>query len=167
MKPNRDLGIAAAFLLLAGAGGAAFAHPHPDGDGDRDGRTVERVVVIHDGEGDGHDGKGERVQRIEIHRDGKGEHHAGGPRVRRFEMHGDGRLVDCGGGEKIVDESSDEGGRKTKVIICRKGAPTAATAKHLEDALARIRTNDRLSAEQKARIETALRSAIDRARSTR
>src|SRR5688500_2859106 len=165
MKLNRDLGIAAAFLLLTGAGGAAFAHPHPDGDGEK--RKVERVVVIHDGEGERHKGKGERVRRFEIHRDGKGGHHAGGPRVRRLEMHGSGRLIDCDGGEKIVDESADEGGKKTKVIICRKGAPTAATAKRLEDALARIRTNHHLSDEQKAKIETALRSAIDRARSTR
>ena len=163
MKLNRDLGIAAGFLLLPGAGGPAFAHPHADGDGHR--RKVKRVVSIHDGEGDGHKAKGDR--RVEIHRDGKGEHHAGGPRVRRFEMHGAGGLADCDGGEKIVDESADEGGKKTKVIICRKGAPTAATAKHLEEALARIRTNDQLSDEQKAKIETALRSAIDRARSAR
>ncbi len=164
MKLNRDLGLAAAFLLLAGAGGAAFAHPHPDGDGER--RKVERVVVVHDGEGDGHKGKGERVRRFEVHRDGKGEHHVRGPRVRRFEMHGGGRLIDCDGGEKI-EESAGDGDDKTRVIICRKGAPTAATAKHLEDALARIRANGHLSDEQKARIDSALRSAIDRARSTR
>jgi hypothetical protein len=144
MTLNRDLGIAAVFLLLAGAGGAALAHPHPDGDGSR---KVERVVIIHDGEGGGHEGKGERV--------------------RRFEMHGAGGLANCDGGEKIVDESSGDGDRKTKIIICRKGAPTAATAKHLEEALARIHTNDHLSDEQKAKIETALRSAIDRARGTR
>ena len=82
-------------------------------------------------------------------------------------MHGAGRLADCDGGEKIVEESAGEGDKKTKVIICRKGAPTAATAKRLEEALARIRANGHLSDEQKARIETALRSAIDRARSTR
>lgn len=144
MKLNRDLGIAAVFLLLAGAGGAAFAHPHADGDG---GRKVERVVIIQNGEGGEHKGKGERV--------------------RRFEMHGADGVADCDGGEKIVDESSGDGDQKTKIVICRKGAPTAATAKHLEDALARIRTDDHLSDEQKAKIETALRSAIDRARSTR
>jgi hypothetical protein len=164
MKLDRNLAIAAAALLLAGAGGAALAHPHPDGDGD--GRKSERIVVIHDGKGGDRKGKGERVRRIEIIRDGKGEHHARGPRVRRFEMHGTGRLIDCDGGEKI-EESSGEGVKKTRVIICRKGAPTAATAKHLEDALARIRANGHLSDEQKARIDSALSSAIDRARSTR
>jgi hypothetical protein len=164
MKQNRPLGLAAAALLLAGAGGAALAHPHPDGESD--GKKVERFVIIHDGKSGERKGKSERVRRVEIIRDGKGEHHARGPRVRRFEMHGAGRLIDCDGGEKI-EESAGDGGEKTRVIICRKGAPTAATAKHLEDALARIRANGHLSDEQKARIDSALRSAIDRARDTR
>jgi len=164
MTLNRKLGIVAAALLLAGAGGAASAHPHPEGEGE--GKKVERFVIIQDGKDGEHKGKHERVRRFEIIRDGKGEHHAGGPRVRRFEMHGSGPLIDCDGGEKI-EESAGEGDEKTKVIICRKGAPTAATAKHLEDALARIRANGHLSDEQKARIDSALRSAIDRARSTR
>ncbi len=158
---------AAAGLLLAGAAGAALAHPHADGDGD--GKKVERIVVIRDGAGHHAKGKGkgERVRRVEIIRDG--EHHAGahGPRVRRFEMRGHAPLVDCLDGEKIVDESADEGGKKTKVILCSKGKPTAATAERLEEALARIRTNVELSDEQKARITTALQSAIDRARSAR
>jgi hypothetical protein len=144
MKLNPGLGLAAAALLLAGAGGAALAHPHPDGEGE--GKTVKRVVVIRDGKG--------------------GEDHSG-DRVRKFEMHGIGRLADCDGGEKIVDEQAGDDDRKTKVIICRKGAPTAAEAERLEEALARINDNDHLSDEQKARIETALRSAIDRARSAR
>ncbi|HEX8483465.1 MAG TPA: hypothetical protein VF650_16315 [Allosphingosinicella sp.] len=145
MNRNPKLGLAAAALLLAGAGGAASAHPHPEGEGE--GKTVERFVVIHDGKG--------------------GEHHAGADRIRRFEFRGGpGRLADCDGGEKIVDEAG-EGDDKTKVIICRKGAPTAADAERLEHALARITEIEHLSDEQRARIETALRSAIDRARSAR
>lgn len=166
MKPDLRLGLAAAAFLLAGAGGAALAHPHPDGDGGK----VEKFVIVNGG-GEHHakgQGKGERIRRVEIIRDGKGgEHHAGSDRVRRVEMHGIGRLADCEGGEKIVDEQAGDGGKKTKIVICRMGAPTAADAKHLEDALARIGDNDHLSDEQKARIETALRSAIDRARSAR
>jgi hypothetical protein len=142
MKLNPAFGFAAATLLLAGAGGAALAHPHPDGEGEQ----VKRFVIIHDGKG--------------------GDHQAG-DRVRKFEMHGIGRLADCDGGEKIVDEQAGDDDRKTKVIICRKGAPTAAEAERLEEALARINDNDHLSDEQKARIETALRSAIDRARNAR
>ena len=145
MNLDPRLCLAAAALLLAGTGAAALAHPHPDGDGD--GKQVKRFVIVHDGKG--------------------GEHHASGDRVRKFEMHGVGRLADCDGGEKIVDEAADEGDKKTKVIICRKGAPTAADAERLEEALARINDNDHLSDEQKARIETALRSAMDRARSAR
>jgi hypothetical protein len=144
MKLDPRLGLAAAALLLAGTGAAALAHPHPDGDGD--GKEVKRFVIIQDGKG--------------------GEHHAG-DRVRRFDMHGVGRLADCDGGEKIVDEQAGDDGKTTKVIICRKGASTAADAERLEDALARIKDNDHLSDEQKARIETALRSAMDRARSAR
>jgi len=139
------LGAAAAIVAAAAAAGAALAHPHPAGGGD--GKKVERVVVIRD-------------------RDGHGDHGKPGHRVRRFEIRG-GELAGCEGGEKIVDESAGEGDKKTKVIICTKGAPTAASAKHLEDALARIRANDELSDEQKAKIETALRAAIDRARSAR
>ncbi|HEX6374131.1 MAG TPA: hypothetical protein VFZ91_00255 [Allosphingosinicella sp.] len=147
MAHNRILTLGAgAAVLLAGAAGAAFAHPHPSGDGD--GKKVERIVVIRDGAGKAHHGKPD------------------GHRVRRFELHG-GHLGDCAGGEKIVDESGGDGDKKTKVIVCTKGKPTAATAARLEEALARITANDELSAEQKARITTALRSAIDRARSAR
>ena len=56
---------------------------------------------------------------------------------------------------------------RVAAIVCTKGEPTAASARRLEEALARIRANDDLSDEQKARITTALRSAIDRARSAR
>ena len=146
MNHNRKLlrfGAAAA-VLLAGAAGAAFAHPHPDGDGD--GNKVERVVIIRDG--------------------ARGEHGASDREVRRFEIHG-ANLAGCEGGEKIVDESAGDGDKQTKVIVCTKGVPTAATAERLEEALARITANDDLSDAQKARIETALRSAIDRARSAR
>lgn len=158
------LGLAAAAFLLAGTAGSALAHPHPDGDG----KEAKRFVIIHDGKDGEHHSKGDRVRRLEIIRDG--EHHAGahGPRVRHFEMRGHGALVDCDGGEKVVDESADDGGKKTKVVICTKGdRPTAATAERIEEALAHIRDNDHLSDEQKARIETALRSAMDRARSAR
>jgi hypothetical protein len=145
MNLSPTFGFAAAALLFAGAGGAALAHPHPDGEGD--GKTVKRIIVVHDGKG--------------------GEHHASGDRIRHFDVHGIGRLADCDGGEKIVDEASGDDEKKTKVIICRKGAATAMDAERLEEALARIGDNDHLSDEQKARIETALRSAIDRARSAR
>ena len=163
MKLDRRLVLGAAALLLAGAGGAALAHPHPEGD---DGKKVERIVIVRDGKGGEH-GKGEKVRRFEIIRDGEGHAGAHGPRIRRFDMRGHGALVDCLDGDKIVDESADEGGKKTKVIICNKGKPSAATAQRLEEALARINSNEELSDEQKARIETALRSAIDRARSAR
>src|SRR5690349_3991450 len=129
MNRSSSLGIAAAALLVAGAGGAALAHPHPDGDG-----KAKRVVIIEDGKSDGHHADGDRVRHIEIIRDG--EDHAGGD-LQRFEMHG-GALADCVGGNKIVDESSDEGDKKTKVFVCTKGEPTAESSERLEKTLARI-----------------------------
>ena len=137
---RKRIGFGAAAVLVAGVAGAAFAHPHPDGDG----KKVERVVIIRDG--------------------AKGEHSAGDHQVRRFEIIG-GKLAGCG--DKIVDEVAGDGDKQVKVIVCSQGAPTAATAERLEEALARITANDDLSDEQKARIETALRSAIDRARGAR
>jgi hypothetical protein len=159
MNLSPTLGFATAALLLAGAGGAALAHPHPDGDG----KTVKRFVIIEDGKGEGHHAAGDRVRRFEIIRDG--EPHAGAD-MHRFQIR-DGALADCDDGDKIVDESADDGDKKTKVIICTKGQPTAASAERIEKALARIRDSDELSDEQKARIETALRSAMERARSAR
>lgn len=138
---------AAGSLLLAGASGAGLAHPHPGAE-DGDGKEVRKFVVIHDGKGDG---------KAAGHSD---------RRVRRFAIHGAG-MVDCDDGEKIVDEASGEGDRKTKVVICTRGKPSAATAERLEEALGRIDENDHLSAEAKARIATALKTAIDRARSGR
>ncbi len=164
MTHNRILALgAAAALLLSGAAGAAFAHPHAEGEGEKG----KRVVILHDGKGGEHAKSGKHVRRVEII-GAEGGHHGkpGGPRVRRFEMHGD-ALAHCEGGEKVVDDSGGDGDKKTKTVICLKGKPTAATAERLEEALARINNNDELSAEQKARITTALRSAIDRARSAR
>jgi hypothetical protein len=166
MNHNRILTLgAAAALLLAGAAGSAFAHPHPDADGD--GKRVERVVVIGGKGGEHHAGSGRHVRRVEIiDADGRRHDRPGGPRVRRFEMHGD-VLAHCDGAEKVVDETSGDGDKKTKMVICLKDKPTAATAERLEEALARINSHDHLSAEAKARISTALKSAIDRARSAR
>ena len=141
--------VAAAFsaLVVAGAGGAALAHPHPEGaDGDR---KLKKFVIIQGGPGAGH-----KVEKRAL-------------RIRHFDVRD---LELCEGGEKIVDESEGKGKDKTKVIICRKGkggGDGATAAKRLEEALARINSNDELSDAQKARIETALRSAIDKARSAR
>lgn len=141
--PRNLILAAAAALLLGGAGGAALAHPLPEGE--EGGKKVERIVVIRDGAGGDH----------------KGARH----RVRTFDVRS---LADCEGGEKIVDETAGDGDKKTKVILCRKGAAISADrSKHLEEALARINAHDELSDEQKERISAALRSAIERSRGAR
>jgi hypothetical protein len=146
MNLSPNLGFAAAALLIAGAGGTALAHPHAEGESA--GKKLERIVVIHEGKA--------------------GEHHAGaGERIRGLAIHGKDGLINCNGGEKLVDDVAEEGGKTTKVILCSKGPATAADAERLEQALARISETEHLTDEQRARIETALRSAIDRARSAR
>lgn len=145
MNLDPRIGLASAALLLASIGGSAFAHPHSDADGEK----VKNFVILHEGKG---------IERPTG---------AAGDRFRALTIHGKGGLIECNGGEKIVDEVASDDGEKTKVIICSHGAPAVANAEHLEQALARITDNDQLNDEQKARIETALRSAIDRARSAR
>ncbi len=145
MNLDPRIGLAAAALLLGGTAGAALAHPHPEGDGEK----VTNFVIIHDGKG------GERLAG------------RAGDRFRALAIPGKGGLVECNGGEKIVDEVTGSDGDKTKVIICSKGAPTVADAQRLEETLARITEMDHFSGEQKARIEAALRSAMERARSAR
>lgn len=145
---NPRFGLAAAAFLLAGT---ALAHPHADDDGER---KVERVMIVHDGKEGDPDKAGDPVRRIKIVR--HGEDHAGGH----------GALVDCDGDEKIVEENQGEDGKKTRIVLCAKGGqPTAATAERIEKALERVRSDNALSDAQKARIETALRSALERARS--
>jgi hypothetical protein len=127
-------------LALAGGAAGAPAYPHPGG-----GKKIERIVIIRDGAG---------------HADGVGR------RIRRVEVDG-GDLVDCAAGDKVVDESGGGDEHKTKVVLCSQGGDSAHSAGRLEEALARIEANDDLGTDQKARIEAALRSAIDRARSAR
>lgn len=159
----------AASALTAGAlaGAAALAHPEHDGEGVR-----KEIIVVNEVDG-AKDGKDGEVRRFHIERDGKGKSD-----VRIIQMRHDGKgpapvisldgqtLRNCDGGDRLVDETAGDDKHKTKVIICGKGDP-AARAQHLEQALARIQSNEHISAEHKEKIAASLRDAIDRARSTR
>lgn len=170
---------AGAAVLAAGLAGAAFAHPHEEGD---KGEKATRMIVIteratHDGkegaqgdkvrrfriERDGHGkpGEGTHVRTFHIERDGKG-----GPGVHAFAL-GDGHALNCDEGDKLVDETAGDDKEKTKVVICSKGSTSAQRAERLEQAISKINSNSEISAEHKARITTALRAAIDRARAAR
>ena len=125
--------------------GAAIAHPHPDGTGEA---TVHKVIVLSSRDGDKHDGK-----------EGKP------PREFRM-MRGQGGEFTCPNGKATeVDETT--GGERTKVLICAddKLSSTERAAK-LEEVLARIRSNDTVGAEHKAKVEAALQDAIARLRAS-
>lgn len=146
---GKGIWAAAAFgaAAVAGLSGTALAHPDHEG-GDR--KKVHKVVILDGKHGGKHDGK------------------AGHERVREFRMlRGEGRGFDCPAGEETrVDETT--GGDRTKILICGDDKASAAErAAKLEEALARIRGEDHLSAEHKAKVEAALSAAISRLREAR
>jgi hypothetical protein len=148
-KKLARLAAAAAALLLAGVAGSAFAHP------DKGGEKVQKIIILKEGpapEG----GKGE-THTFRIERRGPG-----GPGVHVFQF--DGKEIACADGDKVVEHSEGDDKKKTKVLICDKGGDPAMRAKHLEEALERINSNEHLTAETKARITASLREALERTR---
>lgn len=128
---------AAASVALAGA---ALAHPHEGGEGEK---RVQKVIVLSDKHVGKHTGK----------------------HVREFRMmHGkDGAFTCPNGKETRVDETT--GGDRTKILICADDKLSdAERAKKLEDTLAKIRAEDHLGAEHKAKVESALQEAIAKLR---
>jgi hypothetical protein len=73
-------------------------------------------------------------------------------------------LRDCGDGEKS-ETVSDADGKKTRVIICRKGDVNSGEhAARMAEVLERIASNENLSPEQRARVTQALERALERVR---
>jgi hypothetical protein len=147
---GKGLWAAAAFGMAALTGLAGTALAHPDhGDGDK--KKVHKVVILNGK----HDGK----------HAGKHDAKRGHERVREFRMlRGEGRGFDCPEGEQTkIDETT--GGDRTKIVICGDDKLSAAErAAKLEETLARLRAEDHLSAEHKAKVEAALSAAISRLR---
>ena len=173
------LAASAGALAIAGfgLGGPGLAHPHGDEDGAK--TKVEKVIVIREADRK-HKGKGKHQRSFRILRDGEVR---GDGRIRSFHIEragkpGDGErhvrimrfdgdaLADCGGEAIVRSETGDEKD-KTKVIICSKGELSQAQrVEKIEQVLERLRTNDRLSAEQRARVTEALQRAIEEMRTT-
>ena len=129
--------LAAAGILLA-LSGTALAHDPPAGEG----KQVRRVIVL-----DGAPATDDLQRRVELMRGDKA--HA---------------LRNCDGERSEIDETSGDKER-TRIIICSDpNVSTADRAKRLEDALGRIRLEDDLSPEHRARVETALQQAIAKLR---
>jgi hypothetical protein len=143
MNDMKMLAIAAAVGLAVA--GAALAHPHPEGS---DGEKVKKFVIITD------------------HGEMKGKGHDGAKHVRTLRIDGE-RLAGCLGGRTLVDETAGDDKNKTKVVICGKDGDTRVDAERLEQALSRINSNEHISAEHKEKISSALREAIEKARSAR
>ena len=128
--------LAGAALAVALAGTAAADEPKE--------KKVEKMVILTS---DGHDAgaaDGEKRHRIHVLAEGAG----------------------CQGSKDEVTDESADGGRKTRIMVCSTDTLSAADrAARLETVLARIQSEDGLSAEQKARIEGALRQKIDQLKS--
>ncbi len=130
---------ALAVPALVLSAGAASAHPHPDGDG----KEPVRKIIVLDGKHGAKDGK-DRVRQFHFRRGADG----------RFQ---------CDGEPTKVDETT--GGDRTRIMICGNDKLSAADrAAKLEETLARIRSDDHLGAEHKAKVEAALSAAISRLR---
>lgn len=183
-KGSLRVAAAAGALVLAGLGLGAPGIAHPHGDEDGADSKVEKVIILREGKGGEHRGKGERVRSFHIERDGKhgggdvrtiriqrrGDHAGAGPRVRAFHMADGARMIDCGGGERTeVDEATggEAARERTRIVFCGKDGLTAAQRiEKLEKALDRINANGELSAEHKDKVTAALRGAIERLRTT-
>jgi hypothetical protein len=97
--------------------------------------------------------------------DRKGDSEAARHRVdglRRFR----GEARQCLGARNEVDEKTE--GERTRIVICSRGDEMAAAdrTRRLEEALERIRGDEHLSPEHRARVEAALQGAIARLRET-
>jgi len=148
-KPDlrRTLGGAAALALLAGAtltlGSPGIAHPHPEGE-----RKQQRIVVV---EKHGDQARAEGATReFRIRRGENGEHAL--PEA-------------CREGGELFNLDEREGERRTRFVLCARGAETpAARAEILELARTRLAENTHLSDEQRARVAAALEREIARLR---
>jgi 5S rRNA maturation endonuclease (ribonuclease M5) len=122
--------------FLAAIPAAGLSHPHPEGDR----KKMERVIIL--------EGK----------RDGAPDKH-----VRSFHIQG--ADMKCEGKATKIDETSDK--ERTRIFLCHDGKGSSAEqAERLEKALARIRSDEHLSAEHRAKVETAIQDAIGKLRAT-
>ncbi len=142
MKTSTSIVLKLAAAASVAAAGAALAHPHEGGEG-KD--KIQSVIVLNS----------------------KGDSKDAEKRIRGFRMmRGEGGEFSCPDGEATkVDETT--GGNRTKIMICSSDKLSGAErAKKLEETLARIRSEDHLGAEHKAKVEAALQEAIARLRAS-
>ena len=128
---------AAASVALTGV---ALAHPH---EGGSDSNKVHKVIVLSERPG--------------------GADAAKPPREFRMLRKEGGEFTCPNGDSTKIDESTK--GERTKILICSDDKLSSADrAKKLEETLARLRSEDHLGGEHKAKVEAALQEAIARLR---
>lgn len=142
MKVNAMIGSAALMALALAAVGIGFADPLAAQD--KAEQKKERFVIVHGGKEGAPLKDGDRVRVI------SGD-----------DVH---VLRDCGDGERTENVSEDDG-KKTRVIICRKGDVNSGEhAARMAEVLERIASNEKLSPEQRVRVTQALEQALERMR---
>ena len=142
MKTRTSLALTLAAAASVALAGPALAHPHEGGE-DKD--KVQKVIILS-GKHDAKDGE---------------------KRVREFRMlRSEGGEFRCPNGDETkIDETT--GGDRTKILICGDDKLTSAQrAAKLEATLAKLRSEDHLGAEHKAKVEAALEEAIARLRAS-
>jgi hypothetical protein len=169
-KAARPAAAAGALVLAAfGFGAPGIAHPH-EGDGVE--TRVEKVIVVREDAKGGHRGKdgrvrtyrfdrgkaGENVRIVRIERDGP--HAMDDARIRAFHFDG-GNMENCEGERIASADTGEDSSSRTRVLICSEGQLSEAQRiEKIERVLERIRANETLSAEHKARVTAALEEAI-------
>lgn len=144
MKTKTSIALTLAAAASVALAGAASAHPEHEGEGKE---KVEKVIVL----------------RGPMAKDTK----EAGERIRQFRMmRGENGTFTCPNGDETkIDETT--GGDRTKILICGDDKLSGAErAKKLEDALARVRSQEHLGAEHKGKVEAALEEAIARLRAS-
>lgn len=152
-RTKRVLGRTAAAAMVAASIGAiglaapGLAHPHPGGEGEK---KVEKFIILS----------------------GKHDAKDGARPPRQFHMlreRGKEGLVGCEGEKTEVNETTTgNGSEKTRIVFCHDDKLSAAErAEKLEQSLARIRSDEHLSGEHKAKVEAALSEAIAKLRASK
>lgn len=175
-----------ATLMLAAVQAATPVPPAPPAAAPGD-RTIVREIVIHEHAGDmAKDGKNKEQRReIIMIRSGdraataKGEvdkririvdvepGKAGERREIRIlrEPGGPGpriAMLDCDSGSKVDSETTGKDGKKTRVMVCAKGAEGASRVEALEKAAKRIADNKELPEDVRTRVISSLNEEIGR-----
>jgi hypothetical protein len=149
LKRTAAAALVAASIGALGLAAPSLAHPHPGGEGVN---KVEKIIILS-----GKDTK-----------DAKG----GASLPRQFHMireRGKDGLVGCKGEKTEVDETTTgKGSETTRVIFCHDDdLSDAERVTRLEQSLAKIRSNEHLSGEHKAKVEAALSEAIAKLRASK